>query len=298
MVLSADGVRNVALTCMSAMAKIFIVGCVGVACAKYPASSPLLPKAALQYFSRISNLIFLPALIVSSLGSGLSVPLLARYSKLILFSLLMELISYICAFSFGKLLIEKNNELLYVAVAVAIGSPNAISLPLMVTETICEQAIVSNEYGSSDNCVKEANSMLFVYSIGWHLVFWSYGYPTLSSLRNKHEGIAVDADANTVTATSPSNKSWSQKWTERKAWFLKVVLSPSMVAIYIGCFVGLIEPLQRALWKDFTVLRPFGSGKPHTHAQIHRQTRIHYSCTSTYKHSHTHAHLRAHTHSS
>jgi len=73
-----EAIVSVLFTSFSAMAKISIVSAVGFMCAKYPQNEPLLPLTALKYLSRISNIIFLPSLIVDSLGSSLSFALLQR----------------------------------------------------------------------------------------------------------------------------------------------------------------------------------------------------------------------------
>jgi hypothetical protein len=65
-------------TSFAAMAKVSIVSAVGYCCAIFPEVDPLLPVSALRYLSRLSNIIFLPSLIVVSLGSSLNIGLLAR----------------------------------------------------------------------------------------------------------------------------------------------------------------------------------------------------------------------------
>ena len=244
--LTNDAIGRVALNALSAMAKIFLISCVGVFCSKYPAESPLLPPASLRTLSRLSNLVLLPALIVVSLGSALSQQLVLRFMVLILFCLLTNLVSYAIAYTLGFWLFESDREL-FVAASVAIGSPNAISFPLMLMQTLCEQQLVNSDYEkNSTKCMAEANSMLFVYSIGWHLMFWSYGFPMLKTLSASGASAAAQGrQLNSIHAVSK--------------WFQQTLFSPSMLAIYVGLLVGLIPVLQNAFFKDFTVLRPLGS---------------------------------------
>lgn len=247
--LSQDAIGKVALNALSAMAKIFLVSCVGIVCSKYPRDSPLLPVGALKYLSRLSNLVLLPALIIVSLGSALSVSTFARLSVLIMFSMLINLISYTIAYTLGYWLIERDNGI-FTAASVAIGSPNAISLPLMVMQTMCEQPLVNADFNNeTQRCFTEANSMLFVYSIGWHLMFWSYGFPMLKTL----------CPGGPVDVAAKGKHSLESILVLCRQWVVQVFLSPSMLAIFVGIFIGLVDVLQNAMFKDFTILRPVGS---------------------------------------
>ena len=235
------------MNALSAMAKIFLISCVGVFCSKYPNESPLLPPESLRTLSRLSNLVLLPALIVVSLGSALSTQLVLRFMVLILFCLLTNLVSYAIAYTLGFWLFESDREL-FVAASVAIGSPNAISFPLMLMQTLCEQQLVNSDYESnSTKCMAEANSMLFVYSIGWHLMFWSYGFPMLKTL-SAAAGASAAAQGRPLNSIHAVSK-----------WFQQTLFSPSMLAIYVGLLVGLVPVLQNAFFKDFSGLRPLGS---------------------------------------
>jgi hypothetical protein len=236
--LSSGAIFHVALTALSAMAKIFLVSVVGILASKYPKGAPLLPPLALRTLSRLSNLVLLPALMVASLGSALSVAMLQRMAILILFCILTNLVSYSFAFTVGKILHE-DDPVLSIATSVAIGSPNAISFPLMVMQTLCDEPLVSaDDYaGKASLCIADANSMLFVYSIGWHVMFWSYGWTMLKTL-------VVDKHQQRETTAQIVSR---------------MILSPSMLAIYLGIFIGIIGPIRNAMFRDFTVLRPLGS---------------------------------------
>lgn len=75
---TSRAILSVMGTSFAAMAKVSIVSAVGYCCAIFPTVDPLLPVSALRYLSRLSNIIFLPSLIVVSLGSSLNIGLLAR----------------------------------------------------------------------------------------------------------------------------------------------------------------------------------------------------------------------------
>lgn len=71
------------------------------------------------------------------------------------------------------------------AITIAVATPNQLSLPIMVLTSMCGNGIVNADFGGdTQTCSNEAMSLLFVYSIGFSLVFWGYGFPVLESLRD------------------------------------------------------------------------------------------------------------------
>lgn len=138
----------------------------------------------------------------------------------------------------------------------------------MVMQTLCEDNRVNAEFAhNSSECFEEASSMLFVYSIAWFLMFWSYGFPLLKSLSNEHI-----ANKETVVDIVPTQsvptiirKKWDTSvidFVHRMGriisldWMKNVFLSPSMVAIFIGLLIGLVPALQQGLFN------PHGGGDP------------------------------------
>lgn len=295
MTLSPKVVGNVALVAFLAMVKIFCISLVGILFAKYPKDEPLLTTSLLKKLSKISNLIFLPALIVSSLGKAVNVELLTRIGSLMVFAIGINLISYILAHTIGRVLMRDTPQL-FAAVAVAVGSPNAISMPLLVMQSLCEEESVNSYYKSSSSlCFAEATSMLFVYSIGWHLFFWTYGFPQLKSIADfQPDGVIcedagnksqwnsffaslyngdysiilgnvgnyknVNSKQEVATKSRDNQNNLRSKLEGFTSYMQQVLCGPSMLAIYIGLAVGLIPSLQRALFKtSSSPLRPLGA---------------------------------------
>jgi predicted permease len=155
-------------TALLAMVKVFVVIGVGVYIALHPKKNPYLPAGALKYVSRLSNGVFLPFLVVSSLGSTLTPDTMKIVCVLIPFALIVMSMSYILALSLGKYINNEPNNGVFESLAIAAASPNAISLPIMIMETLCEQPIINADFnGSPSTCAEKTTSMLFVYSVGW-----------------------------------------------------------------------------------------------------------------------------------
>jgi len=278
-------IAAISLTALIAMGRIFLVSVIGYVSALYPKENPLLPPSTVKILSRLSNVLFLPCLIVYSLGSGLSLTLFNEMSILIPFCFLNEAIAYTIAFTIGRI-IQEDDEELYTAVSVAIGSPNVISFPLMIMETLCKQSEqVRGDFADDKTCFVESTSMLFVYSIAWHFVFWGFGYPRLQTLlepknnevvlfnqtdfNSDHiEMVSLNADtesgeSTTIKVLSSDKKTMFLRFTRLRGemWrVLSIVLtSPPIISTCIGITLGIIGPLRNALFKDFTFLTPFGS---------------------------------------
>ena len=184
----------------------------------------------------------------------------------------------------------------------------------MVLQTLCNQVIVSADYdGDSIQCFTESSTMIFIYSIGWHLVYWSYGFPLLQSLQTRYLSHSTKAkntstksvqrvsygalptsaggsddnrecihkpdehDAPDVIETKDNNRTilsklptdpMSSSTVEKKdditlilriqKFSMNVLLSPVMVSIYIGVFIGLVTPLRVLMFQSMSPLRPLG----------------------------------------
>jgi hypothetical protein len=136
---------------------------------------------------------------------------------------------------------------------------------------MCEQPNINQDYDhDSQTCFEEASSMLFVYSIGWHIMFWTYGYPLLESLRTDSSSNIVTTDQSDDTLTFIQNFKISINTVkefistdigkkELLKWLFNVLLSPAMVSIYLGIFIGLTPVLKYNIFHDGASLHPIGS---------------------------------------
>jgi hypothetical protein len=104
-------IYSVILLSFYATVKIFIISAVGMALAFYPKGDPILPTSALRYLARLTNLVLLPCLVLYSLGSTVTIPLLRQIGIVIPFGMVIDSISYLLAYTLGKLLHEKDAKL-------------------------------------------------------------------------------------------------------------------------------------------------------------------------------------------
>lgn len=231
-------ILSIILAAFAAMSKIFVVALVGIYFSKNPKENPILSVSFLKTLSQLSNQVFLPALIISSIGSALSIELLRRLWILALISIINSSLSYLIAHTIGKALYEKDDAM-FKAFTVACASPNAISLPIMVMQTLCDNPIINKTFGGDVvMCGGEASAMLFVYSIGWHITFFSYSITILRDLIN------------------PNNV---EKFSWRE-WTKNVPLNPTLIAIYIGLIIGLVPALQDCFYNNPSgICKPIGS---------------------------------------
>lgn len=257
----------------AAMVKIFLISAVGIFLAKFPRGEPLLPAPMIKYLSKLANNVFVPCLIMTSLGSAVTLQLLSRIGVLVFFCFIANSISYFFGHTIGLFLHGRSDDAMFTALVVAIGSPNAISLPLMVMQTMCEEKYVRADYNDSQSeCFVEATSMLFVYSMGWHLMFWSYGFPKLKGIKQRFYSDLTDLSSNVICVDTINEESGHpilnlilKKISFRKnkdafcSWLKTVFLTPAMIAIFVGIAIGLIPYTQELMFEKMSVLRPLGS---------------------------------------
>jgi predicted permease len=90
----AGATLSIMLNAFAAMTKIFLISAVGIFLAKYPAKDPMLPAIMIKYLSKLVNNVFIPCLIINSLGSAITAELLQRIGVLVLFCFVANAISY------------------------------------------------------------------------------------------------------------------------------------------------------------------------------------------------------------
>lgn len=262
----SNTIGAVMFSAFTAMLKIAIIALVGIFSARYPKKDPILSVSSLRHMARLSSLILLPALTIFSLGSGVSSAMLSKIGVLVLFSLVSNALGYGLVRAFGRYVFEKGNENLFIAVQVAVGCPNSMSLPILTMETLCEDRRFNIDFnGDSEQCSTESTAMIFVYCIGWHVVYWSYGYPLLKTIGIVDQNVTPEALS--LAQVQKSLKAFLNEWDmtdkiKRKDTLVAisaVVLTPCIIAILIGVVIALIPPLQHILFTPGAPLRFIGS---------------------------------------
>lgn len=279
-----SAISAVMFTAFSAMLKVFLVSAIAFVAADYPKANPILPKSSLQILARLSNAIFLPCAVVAALGSTLSAAIFSKLIVLVLFAFIINSISYLLVFTIGKGF-YKGDKTMFTALCVAVGSPNAVSFPILVMQTMCEQPDINIDYDSnSSTCFDEASTMLFVYSIGWHIIYWTFGFPMLESMKasqlDQNDTITQSNNLEPeTTGTIISTRYFYDLYNETTIsftlvksylhtddgkrelgrWLWNVLCSPAMLSIYIGIFIGLIPFLKHIIFDESAPLHSIGS---------------------------------------
>ena len=225
--------------------------------AVYPKGDPLLPDVALRNFSRLVTFLLVGPLIVVALGSALTPQLLSQYAILIPF----------CVFNmfFSNLLfrllrpLHQEGQALRTASMVATMSPNIISMPLMLLQSLCELKLIKDDYdGDSGDCFNEATSMLFVYSIGFNLLYWAVLYPVLMDVA---DGINNrETDSSSIQSRVMTTWHYLEAFGEKaKSTLSRAIMTPAMIGIYVGLFIGLVPGLRGLVFgEQVSPLTPVG----------------------------------------
>ena len=92
--------------------------------------------------------------------------------------------------------------------------------------------------------------MLFVFAVGVHLFFWSFGYEVLGGLKNGGSILAAALDED---CKAPSTKT-QRVWTILSKSFFNHL----MLAMYLGIIIALVPGFQDILYSNDGFLRPLG----------------------------------------
>jgi len=87
----------------------------------------------------------------------------------------------------NKLSKEDNDQNEFFEVlCITIATPNCPAFPLLFIPTLCELDLVNEQFsGSNIKCVTTSTSFIFIFIIGWYIMFWGLFYPRLVSIKDK-----------------------------------------------------------------------------------------------------------------
>lgn len=111
---------------------------------------------------------------------------------------------------------------------------NSLTAPLVMMQTLCRQdPFLSIGYGEdgSISCEDRSTTYIFVYTIGWMLLFFGIGYPWILTL-----------GPSSMDAEPPAALAASRAGAVREVF--RKVFNPCMVACWIGYTIGVISPVQ------------------------------------------------------
>ena len=183
----SDSVALMGVALLS-IAKIFLVSAAGYVARVYPKGNPLMSSDFLRKVSRLLQVLAFPALTLSSVGAVISWKTLTQSFILIFGAFIIKGLSYwVIRLLCLVLNYEKRNSHLYRVMYHAVSTPNAPAFPLLYFSSLCELEIVNEEYGSDSNaCIKAANGRIFIFLIGWYIIFWGVYFPYMEDISTSY----------------------------------------------------------------------------------------------------------------
>lgn len=111
----------------------------------------LLTREICRTSSRLCALLYVPSLVISSLGSTLTPSILQDSWQLILASGFTILISYATAGVLGRVFLRPQDYRGFLPVQLAITFQNSVSFPLLLMDSLCQQDMVN---GYESYCIR------------------------------------------------------------------------------------------------------------------------------------------------
>lgn len=265
---SGIDILGVFMSGLSATLKIFFISIAGYFGAIYPKDSPIFTTTVLRALSRISNHIFLPALLFTSIARGFSLQAAGSLTLLVVLCLWHIGVSYGLAFTVGKWIIGSHpvSQEFVTILMVMIGSPNCLSVPILVMRSACEQSLVFSNYGTEDKCKDEAMSLVSAYNIGFNLTFWTFGFKMMRIFSERQAKAAAATESAVVTETANILSTASNSvnadidgaepplllQSSVSRYLIRMMDNLPLLATILGIAVGLVPPLQRLLFSEDT----------------------------------------------
>ncbi|CAM9334803.1 unnamed protein product, partial [Hapterophycus canaliculatus] len=164
----------------------------------------LLTREVCRNFSRVVMDLFLPCLVLASIGGTLNPGTLRDSWHLVVGSALSIVLSNATAWAFGRLLMSRNARSTFQPVQIAIAFPNCLVFPLVLMDALCEQDIINSDFaGDSNECNDQATGMIFVFVACWQIFFFGWGVSSLKE--NNALELSLTSQPTIVTATTAPN---------------------------------------------------------------------------------------------
>jgi len=145
------------------------------------------------------NILILP-LIYSGVASSISLSELESLYPIMIFSMVILAISFLSTLILG-ILFGMRRETYFIPLCIASTFPNIVALPIIIFPTLCEYDVVQDlvredvkeqdidEVDLMEICKKQVNAIVFTYFFGFSVLFWSFGYRALTTLKIGDAGV-------------------------------------------------------------------------------------------------------------
>ena len=287
-----SALASIVISSASAVGKTFLIGAAGYYAVKRPKSDPYLPTSSINMLSRLSfNILILP-LIYTGVASSVTLESLVSLWPVLFFSFVIIFASYLVSTILAYLpffRIDKEDH--FCALRIAICFPNIVAIPILIFPTLCEY-LVFREFGNiplpneSDTeidtvtpisqeesiatCETESNSIVFTYFFGFSVLFWGWGYYSLTNSKDRTTEQDENSNNDELNRSHSIIRRRRGKCETIKSKFKRltmsafkviktVVLSPGFIVLIIAFVTACIEPLQKAMFQPGGMLRVIGS---------------------------------------
>lgn len=197
----------------------------------------------------------IPCLTIANIGASLSLSLFLKVGTLVPIAIAVNLMSM----GIGRVFrfVHEDDHKLFRASLLTIASPNTISMPIMVMQSLCEQPVVNADFDDDSTvCFSHSTALLFIYSIGFHLLYWGYVFPSFEQLQREAEEEGDIEDSNSSLGPKPT---LSQRFMSFISLFKHILMAPTMLSVFVGLFIGLIPFTRHLLFSGSGYLSPVGA---------------------------------------
>ena len=204
----------------------------------------ILTQDALKSGSRLTTQVLLPALVFSKTGATLTVDMLVDSWVLVPAALVYIGVGNLVGQIVSRGAVHRDNTQLRMVFVLACGYNNANALPLVLAESLCAQGLFG------EDCFDKAATMLFLWGVAWHVLFWTIGYSALS--KGAEVANAGPTGLAPVVDGTPAASSRCRK-------VVAGLVNVPLCAVFAGIVVALVDPVKTALFEDSGALRFVGT---------------------------------------
>lgn len=194
----------------------------------------ILTQPTIKSMSRLGVSIFLPCLVASKLAKGLTlVKFMAAWPMPLC---CWAQIGTACAIGLVVRRLVNPPKHLWRPFLCAITFQNSSALPLVIVQSLSGFP----PFDRVDDAFDQMALYVFVYNVGWQFCFWCLGYPYLIGGGSQGSGAG-------------------DRGRDVSAMVRKGLSSPVLISSFVGVAIGLVTPLQTALFANGAPLRFLGS---------------------------------------